>query len=42
VFVKGAVPGAEGGWVEVRDAVKAPLPKEAPTPAGLVQAQAAE
>jgi large subunit ribosomal protein L3 len=35
------VPGAEGGWVEVRDAAKAPLPKEAPKPAGLRQAQAA-
>jgi large subunit ribosomal protein L3 len=41
LFVKGAVPGAEGGWVEVRDAAKAPLPKEAPKPAGLRQAQAA-
>ncbi|MBL8530891.1 MAG: 50S ribosomal protein L3 [Hyphomonadaceae bacterium] len=42
IFVKGAVPGAEGGWVEVRDAAKAALPKEAPTPAGVRQAQAAE
>ncbi len=41
LFVKGAVPGAEGGWVEVRDAAKAMLPKEAPKPAGLRQAQAA-
>jgi len=41
LFVKGAVPGAEGGWVEVRDAAKAPLPKEAPKPAGLRQTQAA-
>ncbi|MBL8536384.1 MAG: 50S ribosomal protein L3 [Hyphomonadaceae bacterium] len=40
IFVKGAVPGAEGGWVEVRDAMKAALPKEAPTPAGLRQAAA--
>jgi large subunit ribosomal protein L3 len=40
LFVKGAVPGAEGGWVEVRDAAKAALPKEAPKPAGLVQAAA--
>ncbi|MBY0565198.1 MAG: 50S ribosomal protein L3 [Hyphomonadaceae bacterium] len=38
IFVKGAVPGAEGGWVEVRDAAKAPLPKDAPMPAGLMQA----
>ncbi|MCQ3943945.1 MAG: 50S ribosomal protein L3, partial [Alphaproteobacteria bacterium] len=41
LFVRGSVPGAEGGWVEVRDAAKAALPKEAPKPAGLRQAQAA-
>jgi large subunit ribosomal protein L3 len=41
LFVKGAVPGADGGWVEVRDAAKAPLPKEAPKPAAVRQAQAA-
>jgi large subunit ribosomal protein L3 len=40
LFVKGAVPGAEGGWVEVRDAAKAPLPKDAPKPAGLRQVAA--
>jgi large subunit ribosomal protein L3 len=40
LFVKGAVPGAENGWVEVRDAAKSPLPKEAPKPAALVQAGA--
>lgn len=40
LFVKGAVPGAEGGWVEVRDAAKAPLPEQAPRPAGLRQVQA--
>ncbi len=40
LFVKGAVPGAEGGWVEVRDAAKAALPKEAPMPAALRQAGA--
>ncbi|HCK85316.1 MAG TPA: 50S ribosomal protein L3 [Hyphomonadaceae bacterium] len=40
LFVKGAVPGAENGWVEVRDAAKAVLPKEAPKPAGLRQAGA--
>ena len=33
ILVKGAVPGAEGSWVEVRDAVKAKLPAEAPKPA---------
>jgi len=42
LFVKGSVPGADGGWVEVRDAAKVALPKEAPKPAGLVQAAAAQ
>ena len=42
LFVRGAVPGAEGSWVEVRDAAKAALPKEAPKPAGLRQQAAAE
>ncbi len=32
VMVKGAVPGAKGGWVLVRDAVKRPLPEGAPLP----------
>jgi large subunit ribosomal protein L3 len=32
VLVRGAVPGTKGGWVLVRDAVKRPLPKEAPQP----------
>jgi len=32
VFVEGAVPGSKGGWIMVRDAVKKPLPKEAPKP----------
>ena len=32
VFVEGAVPGAKGGWIMVRDAVKKPLPKDAPKP----------
>jgi large subunit ribosomal protein L3 len=40
VFVKGAVPGADNSWVEVRDAVRAQRPAEAPTPAGIKQAQA--
>ena len=42
LFVKGSVPGADGGWVEGRDAAKVALPKEAPKPAGLVQAEAAQ
>jgi len=32
ILVRGAVPGSKGGWVLVRDAVKRPLPKEAPQP----------
>jgi large subunit ribosomal protein L3 len=32
LMVKGAVPGHKGGWVLVRDAVKRPLPPDAPKP----------
>jgi large subunit ribosomal protein L3 len=32
LLVEGAVPGSKGGMILVRDAVKHPLPKEAPTP----------
>jgi large subunit ribosomal protein L3 len=35
LMVKGAVPGPKGGYVLVRDAVKAERPAEAPLPAGL-------
>ena len=35
VLVKGAIPGAEGGYVYIRDAVKAARHKDAPLPAGL-------
>ncbi len=43
ILVHGAVPGAEGGWVRISDAVKHAVPKEAPFPAGLrVQAKAPE
>jgi large subunit ribosomal protein L3 len=38
ILVRGAVPGAKGGWVLVRDAVKRALPEGAPYPAGLRQA----
>ncbi len=38
ILVKGGVPGAKGAWVEVRDAVKRALPKEAPFPAAIVKA----
>jgi large subunit ribosomal protein L3 len=32
IVVEGAVPGAKGGWIMVRDAIKKALPKEAPQP----------
>ena len=32
ILVQGAVPGNAGGWIAVRDAVKKPLPKDAPIP----------
>jgi large subunit ribosomal protein L3 len=35
ILVKGAVPGAKGAYVRIRDAVKRKLPKEAPMPASL-------
>jgi large subunit ribosomal protein L3 len=39
VLVRGAVPGAKGGWVLLRDAVKAAVPENAPKP-GATRAQA--
>jgi large subunit ribosomal protein L3 len=41
ILVKGAVPGARGGYVRVTDAVKRALPGEAPYPAGLAGGAAA-
>lgn len=35
IMVKGSVPGAEGCWLEVRDAIKVKLPEGLPMPAGL-------
>jgi large subunit ribosomal protein L3 len=35
LLVKGAVPGARGGYVRVTDAIKRALPQEAPYPAGV-------
>jgi large subunit ribosomal protein L3 len=32
ILVRGAVPGSEGSFVKIRDAVKAPLPADAPKP----------
>ncbi len=39
ILVRGAVPGSKGGWVLVRDAVKRPLPKEAPKPGAFRKAE---
>ena len=40
ILVKGAVPGAEGGYVKIRDAIKKALPADAPKPGGIRKAQA--
>ena len=40
IMVKGAVPGAKGGWVTVKDAVKKPFPADAVLPAALKSAAA--
>jgi large subunit ribosomal protein L3 len=40
ILVEGAVPGAKGGWIRVRDAVKKPLPKDAPKPGKFREAAA--
>ena len=32
ILVRGAVPGAKGGWIQLRDAVKRQLPEDAPVP----------
>jgi large subunit ribosomal protein L3 len=37
ILVKGAVPGTNSGWVLISDAVKIPLHKDVPKPAGLKQ-----
>jgi len=37
IMLKGAVPGAKGGFVLVRDAVKRARPAEAPYPAALAE-----
>jgi len=39
ILVKGHVPGADNGWVLVKDAVKKVLPEGAPFPAALVSAE---
>jgi large subunit ribosomal protein L3 len=35
IMVKGAVPGARGGWVTIKDAVKKPVPDNAVRPAAI-------
>ena len=40
ILIEGAVPGAKGGWITVRDAVKKPLPKEAAKPGKFKLAEA--
>ena len=35
ILVRGAVPGAKGGWVTISDAAKRPVNKDAPAPAAL-------
>lgn len=40
IMIKGAVPGSKGGWVMVRDAAKADLPKDAPKPGAVRKREA--
>jgi large subunit ribosomal protein L3 len=35
ILIRGAVPGTKGAWILVRDAVKSPLPANAPKPAAI-------
>ena len=35
IFVKGSVPGAKGGWLLVKDAVKKRQPDDLPFPAAI-------
>jgi large subunit ribosomal protein L3 len=41
ILVRGAVPGSKGAWILVRDAVKFSLPSDAPKPAAIKAAAAA-
>jgi large subunit ribosomal protein L3 len=41
IMVEGSVPGAKGGWILVRDAVKRPLPDGVPTPGAFRARQSA-
>jgi large subunit ribosomal protein L3 len=42
ILLKGSVPGAPGGWVSVRDAVKRKLPEGAPKPGAFKPATEAQ
>jgi len=42
IMVEGSVPGAKGGWILVRDAVKRALPDSAPKPGAVRKAAAVE
>ncbi len=42
ILIRGAVPGSKGGWIEIRDAVKHVLHKDAPKPAALRSASEAK
>jgi large subunit ribosomal protein L3 len=42
ILVRGNVPGSDGSWVRVADAVKRALPENAPFPAGLKSTKDAE
>jgi large subunit ribosomal protein L3 len=41
IMVEGAVPGAKGGWIQIRDAVKKAPPKDASIPGSFKPAAAA-
>jgi large subunit ribosomal protein L3 len=41
ILIKGAVPGAEGGFVKIRDAIKKSPPQGVPTPGAIKQAASA-
>ena len=42
ILIKGAVPGTEGGFVKIRDAIKKAPPKGLPTPGAIKQAAGAQ
>jgi len=37
LFVRGSVPGSKNGWLLIRDAVKLPIPQEAPFPGAILE-----